>query len=216
MYEANLRAQLATQTAEKAKELFETNDRRFELRTAHLTAVEERNAEKLKLDEMRTADVGAGVEQAEEGVKEAQAAVDQARLMVELCTVVAREAGTVERVSVGPGDVLGVSTRTPAVVLVPAGRRVVRAEVEAEFAHRVGPDKKGRAVLVIDNSDPKLTYPGVVKEIGQAFLPKRGAEAAFAPNETRVLEVEVEVADPAPPGKPPLRVGQRVKVNFNP
>ena len=64
-----------------------------------------------------------------------------------------------------PGTTMGVSTRAPALWLIPAGPRVVRAEVEAEFAHRVGPDIVGKTVTISDHTDPKLTYTGMVRRV---------------------------------------------------
>jgi hypothetical protein len=99
-------------------------------------------------------------------------------------------------------------------ILIPAGPRVVRAEVEAEFAHRVGQDKLGKTVTIYDHTDPNVVYKGVVKRIGTTFLPKRNYEGGLVPNETKVLEALIEVTDPNPRGMPPLRVGQKVRVNF--
>jgi hypothetical protein len=89
---------------------------------------------------------------------------------------------------------------------------VVRAEVEAEFAHRVGLDLRGKTVTIVDRTDPKLTYPGGVRRVGTTFLQKRGTENLIS--DTRVLEVVIEVKNSTPAGKPPLRVGQRVRVNL--
>jgi multidrug resistance efflux pump len=217
VYEANLRRTLVqTQPAADVNRLFENDPKRFELRVPMLTAPIERDAERVALDRLKATDATADRKAAEAQVEQARAKLDEARTAVELCTVRARVGGTVERVNVGPGDVIGVGTRVPAVVLVPAGPRVVRAEVEAEFAHRVGPDKIGKEVVIHDHADARLTYKGVVRRVGTTFLPKRHLDGGLVPNETRVLEALVEVADPAPPGKPPLRVGQRVKVNFGP
>lgn len=215
IYETNLwDTLLKTQTAEKAKQLFENDPERFKLKKDHLIAVEEQNTEERILTGLQKADVGAGVAMAEAEVKRAEAMRNEAKTAVDLCTVRAKVNGTVEQVNVSAGTVMGVSTRTPAVVLVPSGRRVVRAEVEAEFAHRIGTDKIGKKVTVYDNTDPKLTYEGTVERIGDAFLPKRRGGDALIPSDTLVLEALVVVSDPAPPGKPPLRVGQKVRVNF--
>jgi len=215
IYATNLKDSLnKTQTPEVAKRLWENDAERYRLETAYLTAVQERNAEELALTALEKADVGAAVAIAEAEVKRAEAMLNEAKTAVDLCTVRAKVNGTVEQVNVSAGTVMGVSTRTPAVVLVPSGRRVVRAEVEAEFAHRIGSDKIGKKVTIYDNTDPKLTYEGTVERIGDAFLPKRRGGDALIPSDTLVLEALVIVSDPAPPGKPPLRVGQKVRVNF--
>lgn len=215
VYEKNLWETLSTtQTVEKAKERYAADPERFRLKKEYITSVKEHSAEKLALDVLQEADVGAAVAIAEAEVKRAEAMLNEAKTAVDLCTVRAKVNGTVEQVNVSAGTVMGVSTRTPAVVLVPSGRRVVRAEVEAEFAHRIGTDKIGKKVTIYDNTDPKLTYEGTVERIGDTFLPKRGAGDGLIQSDTRVLEALVVVSDPAPAGKPPLRVGQKVRVNF--
>ena len=60
----------------------------------------------------------------------------------------------------------------------------------------------------------KVTYKGKVRRIGGTFLPKRSSIETLLNNETRVLEAEVEVLDPNPTDRPPLRVGQRVRVDL--
>jgi multidrug resistance efflux pump len=186
----------------------------FELYSTHESAKAERNGEQAKLDALRSANMDLLIDEARANVTLLEAEVDTAQATIDLCTVRAKQPGTVEQVYVSKGSQLGISTRTPAVVLVPAGPRVVRAEVEAEFAHRVGQDKVGKEVTIYDHTDPKLTYRGKVVRIPTTFLPKRSSEGGFVPNETRVLEAVIEVIDPNPPGKPPLRVGQKVRVNF--
>ena len=153
---------------------------------------------------------------AEAEVRRYEAVAHEAKSAVEMCTVTARRDGTVERVSVSPGDVMGISSVAPALVLIPSGPRVVRARVEAEFAHKVGPNQIGRVVTIQDFTDPKVTYQGRVRGLGGSFLPRRANEGSIVQNETRSLEVVVEVLDAAPPGRPPLRVGQEVRVTFAP
>lgn len=186
----------------------------FELYSAHELAQKARDVEQAKLESLKSADMDLVVGKAKAEVKRYQSLVQKARSAIDMCTVRAKQAGTIERVSARPGEVMGISTREPAVILVPAGPRVVRAEVEAEFAHRVGQDKIGKRVTIYDNTDPKITYKGIVKRIPNVFLPKRTSEGGFIPNETRVLEAVIEVSDANPPGQPPLRVGQKVRVDF--
>lgn len=177
-----------------------------------LVAKNEHAVKDAELKAMEAADPQVHVKEAEAGVKQAQAEVDKAQAAIDLCTVKAKTAGTVEQVKISPGTTIGISTRDPALWLIPAGPRVVRAELEADFAHRVSNELIGREVTIFDNADPKLTYKGTVRRIGGTFLPKRNE--GLIPSDTRVLEAVVEVADPAPAGKPPLRVGQRVRVNL--
>jgi multidrug resistance efflux pump len=147
-------------------------------------------------------------------VKLAQEEVKTAQTAINLCTVRAESAGTIERVTIGPGTTIGIGTRDAALWLIPAGTRIVRAEIEADFAHRVGKDIEGKEVTVYDNTNPQLTYKGKVLRVGDTFLPKRSAGENLLGNDTRVLEAIVEVAHPTPKDKPPLRVGQRVRVSL--
>lgn len=179
------------------------------------TAVHEKTLAVAKRDQLTAVNPEVKVDEAKAAVEQAKAELTKAQSAVELCIVRAKMPGTIEQVSIGPGTTLGVGTRTPALWLIPAGPRVVRAEIEAEFAHRVGTDIQGKTVTVSDHSDPKLTYTGVVRRIGTTFLLKRSNAENFLGGDTRVIEAVIEVNnDPAPAGKPPLRVGQRVRVNL--
>ena len=101
----------------------------------------------------------------------------------------------------------------PVLILVPAGKRIVRAEVQAEFAYKVA-DTVSKKVTVFDDTNFALTYEGTVRRVATSYLPRRAADVALTVSPTKILEVEIEIADPAPPGKPPLRVGQPVRVSF--
>jgi multidrug resistance efflux pump len=215
LYERNFREQLPKDTTpERAKQLLANDVELYKLETAWRTAVLEHRAESLSLHALETADIGAAVAIAEAEVNRYEALVDEARTAVDLCTVRTKMAGTVERINFWPGDVIGISTRQPALILVPNGPRIVRAEIEAEFAHRVGRDKIGKEVTIYDNTDPKITYKGKVERIGDTFLPKRSTGDVMVANETRVLEAVIVVENASPAGQPPLRVGQKVRVNF--
>ncbi|MBA4190512.1 MAG: hypothetical protein C0467_21200 [Planctomycetaceae bacterium] len=191
---------------------FETNPDLYKANVEWAVALSELALKKAELAAMEAADPQVMVRQAEAGVKQAQAEVQKAQTAIELCTVKARTPGTIEQVKISPGATLGISTRDPALWLIPAGARVVRAEIEADFAHRISAELIGREVTIYDHTDPKITYKGVVRRVGGTFLPKRSE--SLIQSDTRVLEAVVEVSDPAPAGKPPLRVGQRVRVNL--
>jgi multidrug resistance efflux pump len=202
-------------TDEEIKKRLDDDDRLLTAYGNFVVASREEELRKKELAALQAVDPQVQVRVAEAGVKLAEVEVKKAQDAIDLCTVRAKIAGTVERVTIGPGYTMGIGTREPALWLIPAGPRIVRAEVEAEFAHRVGPDLKGKEVTIYDNTNPQLTYKGVVREVGGTFLPKRSSgEASLLGNDTRVLEAVVEVADPAPAGKPPLRVGQRVRVSL--
>jgi multidrug resistance efflux pump len=179
-----------------------------------VTASSELALGKEKLAGLEVADPQVLVRVAEAGVEQAREAEKKAQTAVDLCTVKARSAGTIERITIGEGSTLGIGTREPALWLIPAGSRIVRAEVEADFAHRVGKNLEGKEVVVFDNTDPRLTYRGKVLHVPGTFLPKRFGGESLIGNDTRVLEAIIEILDPAPAGQPPLRVGQRVRVGL--
>lgn len=170
-------------------------------------------AERKKLAGLALAPVDADIRQAAQKVVQMQATADEAQAAVDACLRKADVAGVVEQIAVGPGSTFGPSTRTPVLWLVPSGPRVVRAEVEAEFASKIA-DRSGTRVTIYDHTNFALTYSGTVKRVGTSFLPKRGAADTLSVNSTKVLECLIEVTDPAPAGKPPLRVGQPVRVSF--
>jgi multidrug resistance efflux pump len=186
----------------------------YKAQVEYTVAMNQKSVEEGKLEQLKAVNPQVKVKEAEASVEQAKAELAKAQSAVELCVVRAKMPGTIEQVSIGPGTTLGVGTRTPALWLIPAGPRVVRAEIEAEFAHRVGKDITGKTVTVSDHSDPKLTYTGVVRRVGSTFLLKRSNAENFLGGDTRVIEAVIEISDPTPANRPPLRVGQRVRVNL--
>ena len=171
--------------------------------------------EEKDLKRLETKPVEADVRLAAAKINGATAAVGEAKSLIEMAKVKARSAGIVERLSAQAGMTFGPATRTPALYIVPTGARIVRAEIEAEFAHKIN-DRVGKTVTICDSHNFTHTYEGRVTRIGTSYLPKRGSAENFAVNPTQVLECEIEVTDPTPAGKPPLRVGQPVRVVFGP
>ena len=203
-------------TPAEINEKIATDPSLFKLNLENKFAQSEHDLAQSKLAQMVAVNMKLGVEEATAGVAQAEAVVAKAKVAVELCTVRAKAAGRVEQVHISAGTTLGVGTRGTAISLIPGGPRIVRAEIEGDFAHRVGSDKKGKEVTITDHTDGKLVYKGVVDHIGDAFLPKRHGDAGLLGNDTLVLEARVIVTDPNPTGKAPLRVGQKVRVNFGP
>jgi multidrug resistance efflux pump len=214
LYESNFRDLHKSETEARIKELLKNDPEFFKIETAYRTAVLELRYENKVLADLESADMGAAVAIAEAEIRRVEALVDEARTAVDMCTVRTKVNGTIERINFSPGDVIGISTRLPVMILVPAGPRIVRAEIEADFAHRVGRDKIGKEVTIYDNTDPKITYKGKVERIGDTFLPKRSSAESLTPSDTWVLEAVIIVENAHPAGVPPLRVRQKVRVNF--
>ena len=170
-------------------------------------------AEQKKLEKAKALKPVLLVQEAEFELARYKALAAKAKTAVDSCVVKAALAGRVGQVLASPGAVI-YPIATPPVLVVPAGPRYVRAEVEPEFAHKLA-GSEGKAVVVYDNNNFNLTYAGSVKQIGHAFLPKRtqGIDALTG-NAPKVLEVVIEITDPTPAGKPPLLVGQPVRVSF--
>ena len=150
------------------------------------------------------------VDKAERGVEVAKARLDEARLLLDNCTLKAPTDGTILRLNVTKGSLITSQTRLPPVQFAPAGPRVVRAEVPQEFAHRV---QVGMPALVHDVTIPDFTWQGTVKSLAPAYLPKRtaGTEVlSLSGSDAWVLECIVELA---PSGTSP-RLNQRVRVGI--
>jgi multidrug resistance efflux pump len=153
------------------------------------------------------------VQKANALVAAAAAQIDQAAAVIESFKLKAQVAGTVEQITVAEGMTVGQATRTPLMYLIPSGPRVVRAEVEAEFAHKIDAFI-GKTVTIRAGHNFNDTYTGVARRVNGAFLPKRFGGDSLAQPASRALECTIDVTDPAPPGRPPLRPGQPVRVEF--
>jgi multidrug resistance efflux pump len=155
----------------------------------------------------------ADLNKANAAVARFKSAAAGATALLESFKLKAQVAGTIEQISVAEGVAVGPTTRTPLMYLIPAGPRVVWAEVEAEFAHKIEPFL-GKPVTITDSHNFNNTYSGVARRVSGAFLPKRFGSDSLVTNPTRSLECVIDVTDPAPAGKPPLRPGQPVRVTF--
>jgi multidrug resistance efflux pump len=167
-------------------------------------------AEKDKRRELELADPAMQVQRAEADVRAKQARLDEAEYGLEECSVKAPVDGKVLRLLIGVGDVLSTQPRQPAVQFCPAGPRIVRAEVEQEFAGRVA---KGQEALIQDDSSSGPTWRGKVVRLSDWYTHRRSMlQEPLQFNDVRTLECIVQLD----PGQPPLRIGQRVRVTVRP
>ncbi len=192
------------------------DDKLFAAHVGYISALSEWDLKQRELKSLNVAAeiIAIQIKQAEAVVKQAEAEVTRAQTNIDLCTIKAKVDGTIEQVTIGEGATIGVSTIKPALWLIPAGPRIVRAEIEAEFAHRISSKLEHKQVTIYDNTDPKLTYKGEVLRISPSFLPKRSANEGLLASDTRILEAAIKVIDASPTDRPPLRVGQRVRVDL--
>lgn len=179
-----------------------------EEKARELEALEQ--AESHRLAELEAQDVEAEIRRAEYELKAAEARRDQARLALGECRLKAPRAGTVLRVLVGPGDVLGSQPGQAAVLFAAEGPQVIRATVEQEFAGRV---KEGDPAVVRDEADPSVTWRGRVGRVAGWYSQRRTVlHDPSQLSDVRTLECVIVPE----PGQPRLRLGQSVRVFIGP
>jgi HlyD family secretion protein len=168
-------------------------------------------AEEQRLAELEAQDVEAETHRTERELEAAEARRDEARLAVEECRLKAPRPGTVLRIQVGPGDVLGGQSAQPAILFAANGPQVIRATVEQEFARRI---KEGAPALVRDESDrTAATWRGRVGRIASWYSQRRTVlHDPSQLSDVRTLECLILLE----PGQPPLRLGQSVRVLIGP
>jgi multidrug resistance efflux pump len=166
-------------------------------------------AEELKLDAMKLIDPKIDITRAEQQVKEKQAVRDQAQFMLDQCELKAPVDGTVTRVNVNPGDLLGPQPHQPAILFCPATPRIIRAEVQQEFANRVS---VGALATIQDESNSTGTWRGKVTRLADVYIQRRPIvqDQPFQLNDVRTREFIVELD----PGQAPLSINQRMRVTL--
>ena len=128
---------------------------------------------------------------------------------MEDCLLSAPVDGTGLRILVGPGDMLAPQPKQPAVLFCANGQRIIRAEVEQEFARGVA---VGQAASVQDETTADgATWNGQVLRVSDWYTHRRSIlEEPLQLNDVRTLECLIALD----PGQPPLRIGQRVRVTI--
>ncbi len=171
--------------------------------------------EEAKLRLLNLDDPSIGVQRAEHGVGQAEALVSgkqaqlrKAELGLRECTVSAPVKGVVERMLVSVGETLGPNPQQPAVMFAADGPRIIRAEVEQEWASHVA---VGMAANVQDFSATGPTWHGHVTRLSDWYTHRRSIMLEpLQFNDVRTLEAIITLD----PGQPPLRIGQRVRVTM--
>jgi multidrug resistance efflux pump len=166
--------------------------------------------EEAKLQELGLNDPTVDSRRAEADVAAKQAHLDQALLGLDECRLKAPVDGTVLRILVSRGDVLGSQPNRPAVLFCPKGPRIVRAEVQQEFAAGVA---AGQSVLIHDDSRSGPTWRGKVRRLSDWYSHRRSIwQEPLQHNDVRTLECIIDLE----PEQPPLRIGQRLLVQVVP
>jgi multidrug resistance efflux pump len=165
--------------------------------------------EQAKLRGLEALDPQVGITRAEQRVEVCKAQIARAEFALKECKLTAPVKGTVLRLNVAEGDTLGPNPRQPAVEFCPAGPRVVRAEVDQEWAGRV---YKGQPALVQDDANAGPSWRGRVSRVSDWFTHRRSI--LMEPqqfNDVRTLEIIVTLD----PDQPQIKIGQRVLVTLD-
>ena len=164
--------------------------------------------EEQKLEELKLNDPHESVQLAETDVRARQARLDLAQVALGECDLKAPSDGTVLRLLTARGDVLSAQPRQPAVLLCPRGPRIIRAEVEQEFAPRVA---VGQDAAIQDDNSTATTWRGKVVRVSDWYTHRRSILLEpLQQNDVRTLECLIELT----PGQAPLRIGQRLRVTL--
>jgi multidrug resistance efflux pump len=164
------------------------------------------DVETKKLEELNLNDPENAIRRARAEVDAKESRLEQAQRGVKECVLAAPADGLVLRVLARPGEVLGPQPRQPAVLFCSKGPRIVRAEVEQEYAGRVA---VGQAASVQDDTTASTTWRGKVIRLSDWYTHRRSVlQEPFQVNDVRTLECIIALDS----GQPPLRIGQRVRV----
>ena len=162
--------------------------------------------EEKKLKQLELVDPSIDIARAQAEVDAKRAMLDSARFACDECKIKAPSAGRVLRLSVGAGETIGTLPKQPPVQFLPDGPRIVRAEVEQEFANRV---KEGQAADIQDDSKAGPVWHGKVVRISDWYTHRRSiVQEPLQFNDVRTLECIIQL-DPQPQMP---RIGQRVRV----
>lgn len=168
-----------------------------------------RHSEEKKLAYLQLHNPQQDVRHAEAEADRLQAKLKQAEHALAECVLKAPQAGTVIRVLATPGAMLGTS-HEPALLFAPDEPRIVRAEVEQEFAGQVA---HGQTAELRDFVSNQLLGTGKVARLSDWYLRRRFIlQEPTRFNDTRTMECIITLD----PGRPPPRIGQRVRVFFVP
>jgi multidrug resistance efflux pump len=161
-----------------------------------------------KLQSIELHDADTQVARAQVDVDNKRTKLDMARYALDECSLRAPCDGKILRIFVSAGEVLGPQPKAPAVQFAPSGIRIVRAEIEQEFAARV---HVGQTALIQDDASMGETWRGKVLRISDWYTHRRSIlQEPLQFNDVRTVECIIQLD----PGQMGLRIGQRVRVKI--
>ncbi len=167
-------------------------------------------AEREKLGELQLSRPANQIAVAEAEVLAAQARLGQAKLSLDECTVRSPVAATVLRLRTAVGQWAGPRPDLPALYLCPRQERIVRVEIQQQYANRVGP---GSPAWIEDDPPTGLAWRGTVQLVSNWITRRRSLSLEpYELSDVRTVEVIVRIDS----GSGPVRFGQRVLVRLGP
>ena len=198
--------------ADKAKRLLDVGPTAEDLKAAEALVAKAAAGvavRKAELDKLLATDPERAVATAQANIDLKKVLVEEAKEGVDLCVVRAPCDGTLLRVTASVGEVLSAipnPQKAAPLMFCPEGERIIRAEVEQEFAVKVA---AGQQALVRDDATGGGKWTGKVVRVSDWFTHRRSMQLEpLQFNDVRTLEVIVSVDA----GGPPLRIGQRLRV----
>jgi multidrug resistance efflux pump len=167
-------------------------------------------AEREKLRELKLTQPANLVAAADAEVNAAESQFEQARLNLEECVVRSPRDATVLRVRTAVGQWAGVRPELPALQLCPKEERIVRVEIQQQYAGRV---RVGDAALIEDDPATGQTWEGTVLRLSGWITRRRSRSLEpFELTDLQTLEVLIRIH----PEPTDVRIGQRVLVRITP
>lgn len=162
--------------------------------------------EELKLEHLDLDDSAETIALAEAGLDAATARLTMATNHLERFTLRAPTDGLVLRALVTVGESLGAERTRPAIWFCPSGPRIVRCEIDQEFAPRVA---VGLKAVAFDDARSERRWTGKVERCADWIAPRRSMlDEPFERNDVRTLECIIVLDS----GRAPLRIGQRLRI----
>jgi len=205
------RAEIVFKEEERLKQQSQGSPLKYSVAKADFEKAQEAvQAKKKEVEALkaRKQEIEAEIHQAQGVLEAREAALERARLAVEEHSLKAPVDGTILRLSVSVGDLMTAQPRQPAIQFCPNTPRIIRAEVEQEYASRV---KVGQVVQVQDDARWNAQqWKGKVRSISDWYTQRRSQlHEPRQFNDVRTLECIIELE----PGHD-LKIGQRVRVRF--
>jgi multidrug resistance efflux pump len=165
-------------------------------------------AQRAALEDAKDANPKGTIDRLRAQVRAKQAQRDLARQAFLECDLYAPADGIVLRLFATPGDVLGATSKTPAVHFCPDLPHIIRTEILQEWASKVQP---GQVVYIEDDTRNGAQWKGKVARVSNWFSQRRFVLLEpFQYNDVRTLECIIYLD----PGSRPLRMHQRVRVTI--